>query len=221
MPLKVWPNTALGCNHQSICMPLLQPLCSAALVPNVLPRRDEGSGQPCALSSKPYSILAPTQDSIRAAGFKIISGDHYTTTAHIIQVMLPFRRSSLEVSSRQDGLLPGVGRRKRDGPAEALRSVPGPADEVLLAAETTPSRAGYLPRQGRHVGPGRHHVADRQYHLQGVQQDRRRVSTRGRHRLGRKGLGRLLSDKQLAARSVGHVRADQQVPQIDNHEQEM
>ena len=21
MPLKVWPNTALGCNHQSICMP--------------------------------------------------------------------------------------------------------------------------------------------------------------------------------------------------------
>ena len=31
MPLKVWPNTALGCNHQSICMPQLQPLCSAAL----------------------------------------------------------------------------------------------------------------------------------------------------------------------------------------------
>ena len=24
MPLKVWPNTALGCNHQSICMPQLQ-----------------------------------------------------------------------------------------------------------------------------------------------------------------------------------------------------
>ena len=49
MPLKVWPNTALGCNHQSVCMPQLQPLCSAALVPNVLPRRDEGSGQPCAV----------------------------------------------------------------------------------------------------------------------------------------------------------------------------
>ena len=49
MPLKVWPNTALGCNHQSICMPQLQPLCSAALVPNVLPRRDEGSGKPCAV----------------------------------------------------------------------------------------------------------------------------------------------------------------------------
>ena len=27
----------------------LQPLCSAALVPNVLPRRDEGSGEPCAV----------------------------------------------------------------------------------------------------------------------------------------------------------------------------
>ena len=36
-----------GCNHQSTCMPQLQPLCSAALVPNVLPRRDEGSGKPC------------------------------------------------------------------------------------------------------------------------------------------------------------------------------
>ena len=40
MPLKVWPNTALGCNHQSICMPQLQPWCSAALVPNV----DDGDG---------------------------------------------------------------------------------------------------------------------------------------------------------------------------------
>ena len=49
MPLKVWPNTALSCNHQSICMPQLQPLCSAALVPNVLPRRDEGLGKPCAV----------------------------------------------------------------------------------------------------------------------------------------------------------------------------
>ena len=38
-----------GCNHQSTCMPQLQPLCSAALVPNVLPRRDEGSDKPCAV----------------------------------------------------------------------------------------------------------------------------------------------------------------------------
>ena len=62
MPLKVWPNTALGCNHQSICMPELQPLCSAALVPNVLPRRDEGLGKPCAVSVTLYYI-GPTQDS--------------------------------------------------------------------------------------------------------------------------------------------------------------
>ena len=61
MPLKVWPNTALGCNHQSICMPQLQPLCSAALVPNVLPRRDGGSGEPCAVIEA--SILVPTQES--------------------------------------------------------------------------------------------------------------------------------------------------------------
>ena len=27
----------------------LQPLCSAALVPNVLTRRDDGSGKPCAM----------------------------------------------------------------------------------------------------------------------------------------------------------------------------
>ena len=33
----------------SICMPQLQSLCSAALVPNVIPRRDEGSGKPCAV----------------------------------------------------------------------------------------------------------------------------------------------------------------------------
>ena len=49
IPLKLWSNRAQGCNHQSTCMPQLQPLCSAALLPNVLPRRDEGSGKPCAL----------------------------------------------------------------------------------------------------------------------------------------------------------------------------
>ena len=43
----LWSNTAQGCNHQSTCMPQLQP--SADLVPNVLPRRDEDSGKPCAV----------------------------------------------------------------------------------------------------------------------------------------------------------------------------
>ena len=38
MPLNVWPNTALGCKYQSICMFQLQPVCSAALLRNVLPR---------------------------------------------------------------------------------------------------------------------------------------------------------------------------------------
>ena len=32
MPLKVWPNIALGCNHQSICMPQLQPLVNIVLI---------------------------------------------------------------------------------------------------------------------------------------------------------------------------------------------
>ena len=35
----------LACpSYSRSCMPQLQPLCSAALVPDVLPRRDEGSG---------------------------------------------------------------------------------------------------------------------------------------------------------------------------------
>ena len=42
-------HKAATINDQSICMPHLQPLCSAALVPNVLPQRDEGSGKPCAV----------------------------------------------------------------------------------------------------------------------------------------------------------------------------
>ena len=32
------PNTALGCNHQSICMPRIQPSCSAILVPISSPK---------------------------------------------------------------------------------------------------------------------------------------------------------------------------------------
>ena len=34
--------------------------------------------------SKPYSILAPLRIRTRATGFKIISGDHYTTTVHAL-----------------------------------------------------------------------------------------------------------------------------------------
>ena len=39
IPLKVYLNTAL-------CKPQLQPSCSAALVPNLQPQRDENSGKP-------------------------------------------------------------------------------------------------------------------------------------------------------------------------------
>ena len=46
MPQNVWLNTALGCNHQSICRPQLQPFCSAALVSNVLPQGNEDSVKP-------------------------------------------------------------------------------------------------------------------------------------------------------------------------------
>ena len=65
-------------------MPQLQPLCSAALVPNLLPRRDEGLGKPCAVIEASWYIVAPLRIRTRAAGFKIISGDHYTTTAPIV-----------------------------------------------------------------------------------------------------------------------------------------
>ena len=59
----------------------LQPLCSAAPVPSVLPRRDEGSGMPCAVIEA-LVYWPPLRIRTRAAGFKIVSGDHYTTTAH-------------------------------------------------------------------------------------------------------------------------------------------
>ena len=37
--------------------------CSTGLVPNVLPRRNEGSGKPCADDRARHRILAPTRDS--------------------------------------------------------------------------------------------------------------------------------------------------------------
>ena len=63
IPLKLWPNTALGCNHQLVCMPQLQLSCSAALVPNELyPEGMKARASPVQWS-KPHSISAPTQDS--------------------------------------------------------------------------------------------------------------------------------------------------------------
>ena len=59
----------------------LQPWCSAALVPNVIPGGMKARVSPVQWS-EPHSILAPLRIRTRAAGFRIISGDHYTTTAH-------------------------------------------------------------------------------------------------------------------------------------------
>ena len=61
IPLKLWPNTAQGCIHQSTCMPQFQPLCSAALVPMYYLGGMKARVSPVQWS-KPYSILAPTQD---------------------------------------------------------------------------------------------------------------------------------------------------------------
>ena len=62
MPLKVWPNTALGCNRQSICMPQLQPLYVQLLwYPMYYPEGMKARVSPVQWS-KPYS-KAPTQDS--------------------------------------------------------------------------------------------------------------------------------------------------------------
>ena len=57
---SVEPNTAaIGCNHQSTCLPQLKLLCLAALVPMNYPGSDEGSSDPYAVIE--YNcILAPT-----------------------------------------------------------------------------------------------------------------------------------------------------------------
>ena len=46
---KVWPNTVFRPQQSVNLHAQLQPLCSAALVPNVLPWRNKGLGKPCAV----------------------------------------------------------------------------------------------------------------------------------------------------------------------------
>ena len=62
MPLKVWPNTALGCNHQSICMPSYSLYVQLLWYPMYYPEGMNARVSPVQWS-KPYSILDPTQDS--------------------------------------------------------------------------------------------------------------------------------------------------------------
>ena len=66
IPLIVWPNTALGCNHQSICMPQLQLFCSAALVSNVLPE-----GMKARVSSVQWSRGVGRLKKVRGQDFMI------------------------------------------------------------------------------------------------------------------------------------------------------
>ena len=89
MPLKVWPKTALGCNHQSICMPQLQPLCSAALVLMYYPWGMKARVSPVQWS-KPHSILATTQDSNPGAGGRIQNHKWWPLHYHCRLVTLPF-----------------------------------------------------------------------------------------------------------------------------------
>ena len=46
-----------------LASPSYSRLCSVPLVPNVISRKDGGSGKPCALIETSYSIFPPTQDS--------------------------------------------------------------------------------------------------------------------------------------------------------------
>ena len=82
MQLKVQPKTTLGCNHQSIRMPHSYSLYVQLLwYPMYYPEGIMARVFPVQWS-KPYSILSPLKIRTRAAGFKIISGDHYTIPLH-------------------------------------------------------------------------------------------------------------------------------------------
>ena len=89
IPLKVWSNTALGCNHQLIYSLYVQLLWYPMYYPKGTKARVQWS--------KPHSILAPTQDS--NSGSRIQNHKrwplhyhctHYTTTATIYSCMWPF-----------------------------------------------------------------------------------------------------------------------------------
>ena len=74
------PIYYLGCNHQSTCMPQSQPLFYVQLlVPNVLSRRDEGSGKPCAVGQAIVNHLGIDPGT---SGSTFPSCNHCTTTAH-------------------------------------------------------------------------------------------------------------------------------------------
>ena len=55
----------------------------------VLPRRDKGSGKPCAI--EPHRILSPTRDlNQKPSGpqSRVVTSNHYTTTHHSVRAAL-------------------------------------------------------------------------------------------------------------------------------------
>ena len=90
MPLKVWPNTALGCNHQSICMAQLQLLRYPMYYPGGMKAR-VGPVQ----WSKPNSILAPTQDS--NPGGRIQNHKRWPLHYHCTHIHFASRESTFSI----------------------------------------------------------------------------------------------------------------------------
>ena len=89
IPLKLWPNTVQGCNHQSTCMPSYSLYVQLLWYPMYYPGGMKARVSPVQWS-KPHSILAPLRIRTQVAGFRITSGDHYTTicpyaTAHALR----------------------------------------------------------------------------------------------------------------------------------------
>ena len=98
-------HSFLGCNHQSTCMSQEQPLCSPALVwyplPNVLRRRDEGSGKPCAVDrvSEYWHPLGTRTRDLRVPSLD------YTTTAHFIWWMLHQFSQSMFLTEKLNSIM--------------------------------------------------------------------------------------------------------------------
>ena len=88
MPEGVAEHSFLGCNHQSTCMPSYSLYVQLLWYPMYYPGGMKARVSPVQWSEL-HSILGPTQDSNpggRIDGFRIISGDHYTTTSHCINM---------------------------------------------------------------------------------------------------------------------------------------
>ena len=60
-----------------------QSWCSIGLVPNVLPRRDEGSGKPCAVDQASLNIGTHSGLEPETFGSTVQSSNHYTNAGHV------------------------------------------------------------------------------------------------------------------------------------------